>query len=292
MEKEEFLKKLEIELKISKCSKYTIRNYSKSNSLLLDHAKKTPDEIIIDDVKAYQAEHLSDKASKSIILFLAALRYAYTNILQKDPTSGIKRPKKETKIPVVLSKEEVSRLISVLDNPKSKLMVSMLYAIGMRVGELINLKVSDLNFEEKTGYIKQGKGRKDRAFNISDSMRQEIKAQAERQKANNQEYLFTGKKGKLTDRNIQKIVRKATIRAGINKAVHPHTLRHSFATHLIENGVDIRKIQEFLGHSSISTTELYTHISREELKKIPSPFDSLPNITKPQEEVKDLGSQN
>jgi len=275
MEKEEFLKKLEVELKISKCSKYTIRNYVKSNSLLLDFTKKNPNNITIDDVKSFQAEYLSDKASKSIILFLAALRYAYTNIMQKDPTMGIKRPKKENRIPVVLSKDEVSRLISIFDNKKSKLMVSMLYAIGMRVGELISLKVSDLNFEEKTGYIKQGKGRKDRAFNIPESMMQEIKEQAERQKADNQEFLFTGSQGKLTDRNIQKIVRKAAIRAGINKSVHPHTLRHSFATHLLENGVDIRKIQELLGHASISTTELYTHISRKELKKIASPIDNL-----------------
>ena len=110
-------------------------------------------------------------------------------------------------------------------------MVSMLYAIGMRVGELINLKVSDLNFEEKTGYVKQGKGRKDRAFNIPESMMQEIRGQAENQKADNQEFLFTGSQGKLTDRNIQKIVRKAAIRAGINKSVHPHLFRHSSATY-------------------------------------------------------------
>jgi len=148
---------------------------------------------------------------------------------------------------------------------------------------LKNLKVSDLNFEEKTGYVKQGKGRKDRAFNIPESMMQEIRGQAENQKADNQEFLFTGSQGKLTDRNIQKIVRKAAVRAGINKSVHPHTLRHSFATHLLENGVDIRKIQELLGHASISTTELYTHISREELKKIPSPIDSLRKDEKSEE---------
>ena len=90
-----------------------------------------------------------------------------------------------------------------------------------------------------------------------------------------QEYLFTGPNGKLTERNIQKLVKKAVKNAGIQKEVHPHTLRHSFATHLLENNVDIRKIQELLGHSDLSTTQIYTHISREELKKIPSPIDNL-----------------
>jgi site-specific recombinase XerD len=91
----------------------------------------------------------------------------------------------------------------------------------------------------------------------------------------NQEYLFTGPNGRLTDRNLQKMVRKFAKKAGINKEVHPHTLRHSFATHLLENGTDIRKIQELLGHADLSTTQIYTHISTEELKKIKSPIDNL-----------------
>lgn len=275
MEKEEFLKKLEVELKISKNSKYTIRNYVRANLELLNFVKKRPEEITIDDVKAYQAEKLSDKASKTIVLFLSAIRYAYSNILQKDPTIGIKRPKKEIKIPTVLTKEEVRALIDSIENKKSKLMISLTYACGFRVSELLNLKIKDLNFEEKIGYVRQSKGRKDRIFNIPDSLLGLLKKQAQGQKEKNEEYLFTGKKGPLSDRNLQKIVRKAAKKAGLSKQVHPHTLRHSFATHLLENDTDIRVIQELLGHADLNTTQIYTHISPEQIKKVKSPLDNL-----------------
>lgn len=275
MNKQEFLRKLETELKISKYSRYTIKNYIKSNSELLNFAKTEPEEITIDDVKTYQAEKLLDKASKTIVLFLSAIRYAYSNILQKDPTIGIKRPKKETKIPIVLTKEEVKALLNSLDNKKSKLMISMLYACGFRVSELLNLKVRDLNFDEKIGHVRQGKGRKDRIFNVPDSLLKNLEKQVKIQSENNQEYLFTGAKGQLSSRNIQKIVSKAANKAEIKKSVHPHTLRHSFATHLLENNIDIRKIQELLGHADLNTTQIYTHISQEELKKVKSPLDRL-----------------
>jgi len=154
-------------------------------------------------------------------------------------------------------------------------MVSLMYACGMRVSELVNLKILDLEFEEKIGHIRQAKGKKDRIFNIPDFLFRDLKRQADKQKSKDQEYLFTGPKGKLSSRNLQKIVSRAAQRAGIKKDVHCHTLRHSFATHLLENGIDIRHIQSLLGHSSIATTELYTHVSTEELKKIKSPIDSL-----------------
>ncbi|HTY44156.1 MAG TPA: site-specific tyrosine recombinase/integron integrase [Patescibacteria group bacterium] len=275
MKKEEFLEKLKVELTISKNSKYTLRNYLNANSELLDFSKRNPDEITEDDVKAFMASKLTDSSSSSIIVFLSALRFAYSGILKKDVTLGIKRPRREKRIPDVLTKEETRRLIDFLPNKKSKLMISMIYACGFRVSELINLKVSDLNFAEMTGHVRQAKGKKDRVFNIPHFLLKALTKQVVEQKEAGQEYLFNGPNGKLTDRNIQKIVRIAAKKAGIDKKVHPHTLRHSFATHLLENGVDIRKIQELLGHADLSTTQIYTHISTEELKKIPSPIDSL-----------------
>lgn len=275
MEKEEFLSKLNIELKISKNSKHTIRNYLSANRFLLDFTGKYPQDIGEDDVKSYMAENLSDKASTSIILFLAAIKYAYSNILKTDPTISIKRPKREKKIPSVLTKEEIIGLLNSCTTKKSKLMLSMIYATGLRVSELTNLKTGDLFFEERIGYIKQAKGRKDRIFNIPDFLEKDLRELSEVQKNKKTEYLFSGPKGKLTERNIQKIVSLAALKAGINKDIHPHTLRHSFATHLLEAGVDIRYIQALLGHSSISTTELYTHISTEKLRNIKSPLDKL-----------------
>jgi integrase/recombinase XerD len=275
MKKEEFLQKLEVELKISKNSKYTLRNYLNANSELLTFSQKNPEDMTEDDVKAFMASKLSDSSSSSIIVFLSALRFAYTSILKRDLTAGIKRPKREKRIPAVLTKEEVKRLFNALQNKKSKLMISLAYACGFRVSELVNLKLADLNFNEMIAHIRQAKGKKDRIVNLPAFLLEDLKEQVSHQQAEKQEYLFTGPNGQLTDRNIQKIVMAAAKKAGIEKEVHPHTLRHSFATHLLENGVDIRKIQELLGHADLSTTQIYTHISREELKKIQSPIDNL-----------------
>ena len=275
MEKEEFLKKIETELKISKNSEHTVKNYLSSNSKLLDFTNKAPEQVTEDDIKAFMAENLSDKASSSNILFLSAIKYAYSNLLKKDITSGIKRPKKERKIPSVLTKEEVKKLLDSMSNNKSKLMASLIYACGLRVSELTNLKIEDINFNEQIIHVRQAKGKKDRIVNVPVSLIENLKEQIEYQKPPQQQYLFTGPKGKLSSRNLQKIISKAAKKAEIKKQVHCHTLRHSFATHLLENGTDIRFIQELLGHSSLSTTELYTHVSREQLKKIKSPLDNL-----------------
>jgi integrase/recombinase XerD len=275
MKKEEFLQKLEVELKISKNSKYTLRNYLNANSELLTFSQKNPEEMTEDDVKSFMASKLSDSSSSSIIVFLSALRFAYTSILKRDITAGIKRPKREKRIPAVLTKEEVKQLFNALQNKKSKLMISLAYACGFRVSELVNLKVADLNFNEMVAHVRQAKGKKDRVVNLPAFLLEDLKEQVSHQQADKQEYLFTGPNGQLTERNIQKIVMAAAKKAGIEKEVHPHTLRHSFATHLLENGVDIRKIQELLGHADLSTTQIYTHISREELKKIQSPIDNL-----------------
>ena len=275
MQKEEFLKKLEVELRISKNSKYTIRNYVGFNSSLLGFINKSPNQISEDDIKLFMSEKFSNTSASSIIVFLSAIKYAYSNILKNDITINIKRPKRERKLPVVLSKEEVKLLIDSCEVRKSKLMISLLYATGMRVSELVNLKVNNLIFEEKIGFLRQAKGRKDRIFNIPEFLFNDLREQAENQKNLNEEHLFTGSNGSLSQRNIQKIVSNLAKKAGIKKEVHPHTLRHSFATHLLENGIDIRYIQALLGHSSISTTELYTHVSNKQLRRIKSPIDNL-----------------
>jgi integrase/recombinase XerD len=275
MEVAEFLKKLEVELKISKNSEYTLRNYVNFNRKFLEYIKKNPENITEDDVKLYLSENLNNSSSSTVIVFLSALKYAFSNILKKDITYGIKRPKKEKRIPSVLTKEEVKRMMDSIVSKKSKLMVSFIYACGFRVSELVNLKIKDLNFEEKIGKVTQGKGKKDRMFNLPEFLIEDLKNQIEIQKKANQEYLFTGPNGKLSSRNLQKMVKKASVKAGIKKDVHPHTLRHSFATHLLENGTDIRYIQVLLGHANLSTTEGYAHVSNENIRKIKSPIDEV-----------------
>ncbi len=275
MNNQEFLKKLEIELKISKSSPYTIKNYIRCNQNLLNFTKKSPEKISEDDIKYYMSEKLTDSAAISVILFLASIKYSFTNILKKDLTITIKRPKREKRIPTVLTKDEIKILLKNCQTKKSKLMISLLYSCGLRVSELTNLKTNDLKFNEKIGFVRQAKGRKDRIFNIPEFLNKSLEKQVKKQNELNQEYLFSGPNGNLSTRNIQKIVQKIAGKSGIQKSIHPHTLRHSFATHLLENGVDLRYIQVLLGHSSISTTELYAHVSQEEIKKIKSPIDDL-----------------
>jgi len=273
--KEEFLRKLEVELKISKNSSYTLRNYLHANTELLNFIQKNPEEINVDDVKLFMSEKLSERTSATVIVFLSAIKFAFLNLLGTDPTLRIKRPKREKKIPEVLTKDEVKKMLSSCYSDKSKLMLSLMYACGMRVSELTSLKIKDFDFDDKIGHIRQGKGKKDRIFNIPNFLFEQLKNYAESMKQFEKEYLFSGPKGKLSTRNIQQIVNKAAANAGIEKEVHCHTLRHSFATHLLEDGVDIRKIQILLGHSDLSTTQIYTHVSTEEIKKITSPIDNL-----------------
>lgn len=268
----EFLRRIETEIKIAKLSPYTLRNYLEFNKQLFEHSNKQPEQIDQQDIKNFLADKMNDKATSSTIVFLASIKFAYSSLLGKDPTAGIKRPKSEKKIPEVLTKEEVIKLIDSSSTKKSKLIIQLLYSSGLRVSELVNLKSSDLNLKENTGWVRLGKGKKDRMFILSKKIPGKLKKYIEKHPEN--QFIFS-KENPLTTRNIQKIVQKAAHKAGINKHVHCHTLRHSYATHLLENGIDIRKIQILLGHGSLSTTERYTHVSSSELKKISSPLDSL-----------------
>jgi integrase/recombinase XerD len=147
----------------------------------------------------------------------------------------------------------------------------LLYSTGLRVSELVNLKLEDINFSDKSGWVRRGKGSKDRLFVLSEKLVLDIQKYLERRE---HKFVFS-KDAPLTTRNIQKIIKGTKTRAGLSKKVTPHTLRHSFATHLLEQGTDIRLIQSLLGHSSLNTTQVYTHVSTEQIKKIKNPLDNL-----------------
>jgi integrase/recombinase XerD len=268
----EALKKLEAELKLRGFSPLTVRNYTFFVDKFLKSSNKIPEELNEDDVKAYLSEMFDTKSKNTIMLAAASIKFFFTEVLKKD-FAGVPLPKKEKKLPEVLSKEEVRKLIDSTDTIKSRLIVSMLYATGLRVSELVNLKVSDLNLEEKTGWVRKGKGSKDRLFVMGSQIAEELKEYLDTRGKEN-EFVFSKNKA-LTTRNIQKIIKGAKQRAEIGKKTTPHTLRHSFATHLLEGGTDIRVIQAMLGHSSLSTTQVYTHISSDQLKKVKNPFDGL-----------------
>lgn len=245
-----------------------------ANRLFLSWIKKQPEQIVKQDIKDYFA-HLIDKkiSASSISLKKASLKFLFDEILKRNIVD-FKTPKIPKHIPVVLTKDEVKRLIDSAGSYKSRVMIEFLYSSGLRLSEMIKLKVDDLEIKEKIGWVRKGKGSKDRMFLLSDTIIKELEKYMLTLE-HNEEYLFPGEKGHISPRNVQKIVEKASERAGFKKKVHPHMLRHCFATHLLEAGVDIRKIQELLGHSKLDTTQIYTSVSKTELKKVKSPLDSI-----------------
>lgn len=267
------LQKLETELKLRAFSPETVRSYLYWNKDFLKTLEKKPEEVTEDDVKNYIAKKLSDGLEpKSIVLIRAALKFFYDEILGKGIIK-LKSPKISKKLPVVLTKEEIRLLINSIKNKKHKLIVMLLYSSGLRVSEMLNLKVGDLELGEGIGWVRSGKGAKDRLFLLSNKLVEELKEYIQDKK--DSDYVFTGRSGRMTPRSVQKIIKRAIKTAGIEKDCHPHSLRHSFATHLLESGENIRKIQLILGHSQLSTTQLYLNISTEELRKIKNPLDDM-----------------
>lgn len=196
-------------------------------------------------------------------------------MLKKKFVYEVKRPRKDKKLPVVLSKEEVAKIISSVDNIKHRAILMLVYSAGLRVGEVVRLKPEDIDSKRMLIHIKGSKGRKDRYTLLSEKTLEVLRAYWKKYKP--EKWLFGGaREGRyLSIRSVQKIFEQACKRAGIRKEITIHGLRHSFATHLLEGGTDLRYIQELLGHKDSKTTEIYTHVSTQSLGKIKSPLDSI-----------------
>lgn len=263
---------LEQEMRIRNFSNRTIKAYLYYNKELLRFASKFSDEINKQDIKDYLDYLISaGKSSSTINLVINALKFYYGQILRRkffNEDFGIKRPKKEKKLPVVLSKKEVIRMIKAVDNIKHKLMIQILYSSGLRVSELVNLRVNDIDFDRQILLVKAGKGGKDRVTIISQVVLDNIKKYLQEYRP--LEYLFEsfGAGSKITTRLVQKVVAKTVGQAEIAKSVSAHTLRHSFATHLLENNVNLRYIQSLLGHSRLETTQIYTKVAVSKFNEI------------------------
>ncbi len=263
---------LEQNLKISNFSRKTVKSYLYYNKELLRFANyKSPKEINNQDIKDYLEFLLdSEKSVSTLNLAINAIKYYYKNLLNRKFFAGVdfKRPKREKKLPVVLSKDEIIKMIDVADNIKHKLVIQVLYSSGLRVSELADLKINDINFNRKNIQVFSGKGNKDRITIISQVVLDNIEKYLLEHKP--LVYLFesftAGKK--MSVRSFQKIVYQLSQKAGIKKQVSAHSLRHSFATHNLENGVNLRYIQSMLGHARLETTQVYTKVAVNNLNKI------------------------
>lgn len=206
---------------------------------------------------------------------ISALKFYFRHVLKQPNSNNYIRPKKENKLPNVLSLAEIVRLLKSVKNLKHQTLLYLTYTSGLRVSEVVRLKLEDCDRERKVVKVRQGKGRKDRQTLLSETAVQILDQYLEQEKPQN--WLFPGQRADrhLTERSAQKVFEKALLQADIRKEVSIHSLRHSFATHLLENGIDLRYIQELLGHQSVRTTERYTHVSRRDIAKIQSPLDRL-----------------
>jgi len=271
-----WLHPLKEELAARKYSPRTAAAYMRYNKQLLKHTSKNPNQINATDIKNY----LSDLAEKgvsatTINTAISAIKFYYGQMLNRKFTYDIKRPRKERKLPVVLSPAEIQKLLSATTNLKHKTLLMLIYSSGLRVSEAVSLKNEDIDTDQKVIHIKGGKGRKDRYTILAETAIKTLKEY--QQTYNPQKWLFPGANPTrhISARTAQAIFKTALKKAGIQKPATVHSLRHSFATHLLENGIDIRYIQKLLGHKSTKTTEIYTHVTTRTLTRIKSPLDTI-----------------
>ena len=266
---EGLLVKLEDELKLRNFSRKTVKSYIYEIKKFLEYSKNKG--LNERTAKEYILKKLENKNPSSVSHTISIIIFFFENILKQK--ISIPHPKRNKKIPVVLTAEEIKKLINSTRNIKHRLIIRLLYGCGLRVSETVNLKKSDFDFNEGLIHIKLAKGRKDRFVKIPDSLKQELNNYTELN--DNEIFFVSARGGKLTTATIRKIIKNSAKKAGINKNVHPHTLRHSFATHLLEQGTDLRIIQKLLGHSDIKTTQIYLQVSNQSIKNIKSPLDNL-----------------
>lgn len=280
MEIEKLLIEFEQKLILQRYSPSSIRNYKSAVKSFLEVAEKKfshpneLDEISIEKYVLWKVQRHKIGSSQQRMI-VASIDKFYASIYNKKLNIKHLYPaRKSYSLPNYLTINEVKSLTSSLENIKHRCIIKLLYGSGLRLSELLHLKVTDIDSESMIIHIKNSKGNKDRVVMLSKALLEELRIYFIKYKP--VDFLFEGQSGGMySPKSVQVIVKNAASKAGIKKKVTPHTLRHSFATHLLEAGTDIRFIQQLLGHSSIKTTEIYTHIADVTKSKIKSPLDLL-----------------
>ena len=252
---------------------------------LVQFCRVVPDRLTTEQVRGFLL-YLTQERKLSFSTFnqtLNAARFFFLEVLKRPfVVEGLHYQKSPRRLPVVMSDEEVLRLLEAASSLRDRALLEAAYATGMRLGEVTRLLITDIDSQRMVVRVEQGKGRKDRYVMLSQSLLETLRAywRASKPKV----YLFPGEGGKkpLCVSAVQKAFGKARERAGIKKRVSFHTLRHSFATHLLEDGANVRKIQTLLGHRSLQTTERYTHVTEDYLHEMRSPLDRLRSREAPQ----------
>lgn len=267
------IKKFSDELKLLRYSRATIKNYI---ACLNEFILTQPDTSVPFDsrFKSFLLYKIERGASTSSInLYHSALKLYASKVLNIEISESIERPSRDKKLPLVLSTGDVKLIFKNTDNLKHRTILMLIYSAGLRVSEASTLKINDIDFDRNIIHIKNAKGKKDRITLLAENFKTILVEYFVRYKPDN--WLFEGQEpgSHISIRSIQKIFSSALRKSGINKEVSIHSLRHSFATHLLENGTDVRYIQELLGHANTKTTMIYTKVSKHVIGKIKSPLD-------------------
>jgi len=278
----EFRDRMERDLQIRGFSRSTQQCYLARMKAMVRFFMRPPDELTLEDIHSYQLYLTRDRKVcwSSFNQSVGAIRFFYGVTLNKDwDIQRIPYQKTGRKLPVVLSVEEVSKLFQVVTNLKHRSILMTAYAGGLRVSEVTHLHISDVDGQRMMLRVEQGKGRQDRYVMLSHKLLAVLREYWKMYKTRH--WLFTGQNPErpLTRASVHKFFQKARLKAGITKKASVHVLRHSFATHLLESGVNIRKIQLLLGHRSLRTSQIYTHVAQDDLEGTPSPRDILPDLS-------------
>jgi integrase/recombinase XerD len=242
---------------------------------------KHPRELGMEELRLYLLHTIeSGYATGTVNQVFNALRFLYADLYKKPfLIKPLPRPRKEKKLPDVLNERETQHLFASVGNLKHRTMLMLAYASGLRVSEVVRLRIEDFDGQRGLIHIRMAKGKRDRYTILPDSLRGQLSVYWQEYGLAKSGWLFPGgqRSAHLSERSVQSVIQRAVQKAGIKKQVGMHTLRHSFATHLLDHGTDLRYIQELLGHQSIKTTEIYTHVSKRQIGKIRSPLDFLKN---------------
>ena len=271
------------ELQRRNFSEDTIRHYIRTVEDFARHFNCPPDRLGLRHIREYQAELFQKRklSAGSVTYCLAALRFFYIKTLKKGwSVAETPYPKKNYRLPTILSQEQVAQLIDAARTPFHRTLLMTLYATGLRCAELTHLKFSDVDSKRMVIHVRGGKGRKDRDVMLSPKLLEELRQHWRRLPRKTSDWLFPGNRWHTANhpidaKTLRHACQGAAKRAGLNYAIHPHTLRHCFATHLLEAGADLRTIQILLGHQSLEQTAIYLHLSKRHLNATPSPLDSL-----------------
>jgi integrase/recombinase XerD len=266
------------ELQRRNYSSRTIRLYLRHVAEFAKHFHRSPDQLGAEDIRQYQLFLIQGKklAWSSYNQIVCALRFFYAKTLNRAfLLEEIPFPRSEQRLPLILSREEVARILTAPLHLKTRALLMTIYAAGLRRSEAARLRVNDIDSARMTITVRQGKGQKDRVVMLSPVLLQTLRQYWRYNKP--KQWLFPGKNPDqpISDNDIFGVFHNAVRRAGITKKVSPHSLRHSFATHLLESGTDLRTIQILLGHRSLKTTARYLHVSQQHVRATASPLDSL-----------------